>query len=123
MASEGATDSAAKGEEDGTGLKQQVAVQDDVKSSVQESSGQVRDEMKAPLTNGPGKGDGGFESGTVPIENTKLAAIDAPEKRGQSLSRQNSERGGNGENGITVEGKTGETKQEIQVSCVSSSIS
>lgn len=124
MASGGTADSVAKGEDGGTAVvKEQVGLQEDVKSTGLDSLGQTREETKPLLTDGTGKVDGGFESGTVPIESSKLSAIDAAEKRGQFLSRQNLDRGGggggNGENGIAVEGKTGEMKQEaneIQVS-------
>lgn len=118
MASGGTADSVAKGEDGGTAVvKEQVGLHEDIKSSGLDSLGQTREETKALLIDGTGKVDGGFESGTVPIESSKLSAIDAAEKRGQFLTRQNSDRGGgggggNGENGIAVEGKTGETKQE-----------
>lgn len=123
MASGGTTaDYVAKGEDGGTTVvKEQVGLHEDVKSTGLDSLSQTREETKPLLTDGIGKGDVGFESGIIPIESSKLSAMDAAEKRGQFLSRQNSDRGGgNGENGITVEGKTGETKQEaneIQVSC------
>lgn len=127
MASGGTADSVAKGEEGGsTVVKEQVGLHEDVKSTGLDSLNHTRDDSKPLLTDGTGKGDGGFESGAVPIENSKLTSLDAVEKRGQFLSRQNSDRGGggggmNGENGIAVEGKTGESKpeaNEIQVSGV-----
>ena len=132
MASEAVGESAAKEEEGGGGggggrhsENHYGVVIEDPKLAGLDSASQSSlssEEPRVVLTNGIEKGDIQVEFGS---DTGRLSAADVTEsvlKRERSLSRQNSDRGGGGgggggvggnkEKAVTVEGKTGELKQD-----------
>ena len=130
MASEGVSESGGTKEEEGGAGAGVKTVPEDDKSGGLDSSSQTSlagDEPKttAVLTNGIIKGDGHLKSEPVPNDDgrqEKLPGTDSksspsgsPEtvpRREQVFSRQNSDRGGNGEKPMVVNGPTGELKNE-----------